>query len=186
MYPANREKIIEPPLIKDVKMGGYAILTPEDAQRYIRTRGVSTCTALTLHFPKAGIVVLSHIPASSGLHTSSQRIRRDLEGRTDESPFYFVEEGPYNAYNGTRVFLDEIYYGKKDPPILQQYFPGAKPSNRVSHEGILKGDDCIDVMIDKMAGMTRVYNGSHRGANLPREIDFETPEHLIAEISKSP
>ncbi|MEM5777761.1 MAG: hypothetical protein QXJ06_04965 [Candidatus Aenigmatarchaeota archaeon] len=79
MFQKTKEEEIESLLIKNVYMSEYAILTPQDSKRYIRTKGVSTCKVLTLYFPRQGIVALSHIPASRDLNRILLLIKKDLD-----------------------------------------------------------------------------------------------------------
>lgn len=170
-YPKG--KLIPESLVKHVGTGDIGVLTFGDRERYIRTVGVSTCTGLVLDFPQSKIVALAHIAASGSLHQVLQQIKTSLEGRTNESPYYFIEEGPYK---GPRIFLDETYYQQKDPRITRQYFPGTQPSPKVIHDTILKGDESLDIMVDKETGVIHVYNGNHRSALLAVESDFQIPD----------
>ena len=46
-------------LIKDISMfDSHTILGPEDPERFIRMKGVSTCMALALYFPEEGIIAI--------------------------------------------------------------------------------------------------------------------------------
>lgn len=157
---------IDPDLIREIFMGGIGILTPEDHQRYLRTNGIATCSVVTLYFPASGIVALSHMLPKGNLRGFAEIVKRKLEGKTLEAPWYYVREGPYNR----TLFLDDNYYRNKDPLILRTNFPGAKPSKKAYGSG-----RCVlDVMIDKITGVTRIYD-SDLESDIPKQEDFENP-----------
>lgn len=168
-YPNGRSRrnAIDPNLIRDVFMGQTAILTPEDPQRYLRTVGVSTCSVVTLYFPNSGIIALSHMLPKGCLPKFIAIVKSELEGRTLEAPWYYVEEGPANR----TLIPDDNYYRNKDPLIIQTNFPGAKASDKAFGFGRCG----LDVIIDKITGVTRVYDMDTNEAKSPRLEDFEKP-----------
>jgi hypothetical protein len=157
-------------LIREVFMGNTGILTPDNSQRYLRTAGVSTCSVVTLYFPDSGIVALSHMPPKGSLPNFVAIVKRELEGRNLEAPWYYVGEGPANK----TLLQDDNFYRNKDPLILRTNFPGAKPSEKVYGFG----RNGLNVIIDRITGVTRIYDMDLE-SDIPKQEDFENPDNLF-------
>jgi len=125
------------------------ILTRGDPERYLETHGIGTCTAIALYFPRSKVIVLDHILPTTSLDTAIAEISRNLAGTIKEPPFYHLELGSAahpNFWNpGTE---------KRDPEVLQKYFTGARPSNRVTYGEM---GTFTSVRLDKKSGAISVY-----------------------------
>ncbi|MBI2543477.1 MAG: hypothetical protein HYW24_04815 [Candidatus Aenigmarchaeota archaeon] len=133
-------------LIRDVSWSDYAILTPEDRERFIMTLGISVCKGLCLHFPENGIVALAHMKPRESIEPYLSKIRSDL-GHIDESPSYFFRKGPFAGY--------DLDYS----PIMKMYF-GARPHQKVIYKNIQPRDDSFSIVVDKETGIFYIH-GRH-------------------------
>jgi hypothetical protein len=171
-------KIIRPSEIVHVgsSTGIPAIIGPENSQRYLKTSGVSTCSALALHFPRSGIAALVHLLPHSGLSGALHNIKLNVSD-TIEAPEYFFQDGPRLLH--TSKYGIETGY---DISIIERLFPGATPSRKTKYGTAYQDpdknyadrynyNDYFDVIIDKLTGNIRLYTLD----GLPLKSDFEDP-----------
>jgi len=160
----RKELFISTNQVRDVIFDAYGILTPEDQETCLQTVGISTCTALVLHFPESRTLALAHILPTGSLESFLYRIKRDLEGKVNEAPAFFIEDGPQGYLKYGNPHLEQ-----RTVQDILQYFPNAIETKKVLRDVISKDEQYINLAADKNTGVIHVYSG---GYSLPKITDF--------------
>lgn len=161
--------VIPDKLIKHVSFNRDDKLCQSDSERYLFTAGISSCTGLSLYFPKARVISLAHIMPTTDFTRFVSRMHDKLEEAVSEAPEYVLAVGPF--------MLDFLAEGKEKylcerHDIVREIF-NAKPKM----SNIFRGKEIEDnplayfnMMVEKETGVTAIYTESAR--KRPEFSDF--------------